>query len=261
MIMPMRTKGILLDLEGVLYQDGAAIDGAADALILLRKSGLNVKCLTNTTTGCRARIVERMMTMGFHVTENEIFSPAIAARRYLESGELSSVFLATEPDLLPDFQGMILEEEQPDAVIMGDVYDRFDWSYLDHVFSLVQSGAKLIALHKNRYCRRDGRVALDLGPFVAAIEYASGVEAMVMGKPNPGFFQMALRDMELSADDVVMVGDDPFSDIGGAKESGIRAIQVKTGKYQPLGISEVPEPDELIASIVDLPDLLGIPAS
>ncbi len=256
---PMRAQAVLLDLEGVLYQDDAPVGGASETLTALHDAGIQIRYLTNTTTRCRKRIVERMSGFGFSVTEYEVFSPAIAARRYLESEHLSSVYLATEPGLSTDFDGVTLNDYAPDAVIMGDLHVRFDWSLLDRLFTMVQAGARLIALHKNRYCRRDGRIALDLGPFVAAVEYATGVDAVVMGKPEAGFFRMALKDMNMDSDDVIMVGDDPFSDIGGARDSGIRAVQVKTGKYKPLDPGEAPEPDAIIGSIADIPALLGIP--
>lgn len=261
MIKGMKTMGILLDLEGVLYQDGVAIEGATEALDRLRQAGFAIRYLTNTTTGSRARIVQRMAGMGFVVDESDVFSPAIATRRYLETQGLTSVYLATEPDLLADFTGVPSDDKSPDAVIMGDVHTRFDWEYLNRLFDMVQAGARLVALHKNRYCRRDGCVALDLGPFVAAIEYATGTQAVIMGKPDPGFFAMALRDMDLAAEDVLMVGDDPFSDVGGAKNAGIRAVQVKTGKYRPLKPGEAPKPDALLDSITGLPELLGQPGS
>lgn len=255
----MRAQGILLDLEGVLYQDGAPIDGALETLSALHDADIQIRYLTNTTTSCRMRIAERMSGFGFSVAAHEVFSPAVAARRYLESEHLSSVYLATEPDLSSDFHGMMLNDRAPDAVIMGDLYTRFDWSLLNRLFIMVQAGARLIALHKNRYCRRDGHIALDLGPFVAAIEYATGVDAVVMGKPDVEFFRMARKDMNLDSCDVIMVGDDPFSDIGGARDAGIRAVQVMTGKYRPLDPGEAPAPDAIIGSIADIPALLGVP--
>ncbi len=254
----MKTQGLLLDLQGVLYQDGSLIKGAAEALQALQGAGLEVRFLTNTTTKPQRLIAERLMEYGLQVSLKDVFSPAIAARGYLVSQNLESLFLASEPELLEDFEGFPQEVETPDAVIMGDMHTRFDWLMLDRIFVMVQHGSRLIALHKNRYCRRDGHIALDLGPFVAAIEYATGTDAIVMGKPDQGFFQMALQDMGLLPADVVMVGDDPFSDIGGAKAAGIRAVQVKTGKYNPSLAGEAPEADETIASIADLPALLGL---
>ena len=67
----------------------------------------------------------------------------------------------------------LVEQAPVDAVVMGDLYRAYDWDRLNLVFSMVRGGARLIALHKNRTCRRDQGIALDAGPFVAAVEYAA----------------------------------------------------------------------------------------
>ena len=115
-----------------------------------------------------------------------------------------------------------------------------------------------MALHKNRFCRRAEGLSLDVGPFVAALEYAAGTEAAIMGKPSPAFFHMALESLGLAPGEVVMVGDDIEADIGGAQDAGLRAIQVETGKYSDRD-REHPTvtPDECIASVVDLPALIA----
>jgi len=59
-------------------------------------------------------------------------------------------------------------------------------------------------------------LSLDAGPFVAALEYASGKRATVVGKPEQSFFDLALRDMDLEPGQAAMVGDDPESDVAGA---------------------------------------------
>jgi HAD superfamily hydrolase (TIGR01458 family) len=140
---------------------------------------------------------------------------------------------------------------------MGDLYKAYDWDKLDFLFGLVRGGARLIALHKNRFCRRGDAIGLDAGPFVAAVEYAAGVEAVVVGKPSAEFFKLALGDLGVAPDEAVMVGDDIEADIGGAQAAGLAAVQVETGKYTPAD-REHPHvtPDLRIASIADLPAAL-----
>ena len=101
--------------------------------------------------------------------------------------------------------------------------------------------------------------ARDLGPFVAALEYAADIQADVVGKPARAFFDLALADLGLDADEVVMVGDDIEADIGGAQNAGLRAIQVETGKHTPRD-SEHPtiRPDLIIHSAAELPAALGM---
>jgi HAD superfamily hydrolase (TIGR01458 family) len=166
--------------------------------------------------------------------------------------------LAASRNLEEDFSSFTLADEEVDAVVLGDLHRDFTWDRLNRLFEMLLDGAHLVALHKNRYCRRGQSLALDLGPFVAALEYASGREAIVVGKPSADFFEMALADLNLSARDVVMVGDDLEADIGGAQNAGIRAIQVETGKYRPEDQAHPSvHADVRIPSVAALPDELA----
>lgn len=227
----MTVRGLLLDLEGVLYQDSAVIPGAPEAVRDLAGRGLALRFLTNTTTRPRREIVERMSGMGFAVDPAQVFTPALAAGLLLRRGNMRRLHLASAPALAEDFAAFDLVADHPDAVVMGDLHTGFTWRRLDGLFRMLLGGARLVALHRNRFCRRGGELSLDLGPFVAALEYAAGTEALVVGKPSAPFFLGAVADMGLAADDVVMVGDDIEADIGGALAAGLKAVQVMTGKY------------------------------
>ena len=102
----------------------------------------------------------------------------------------------------------------------------------ERAFRLAVDGAELIALQKNRFWQRADGLSLDVGPFVAALEYATGHEATVVGKPAAAFFEQALADAGEAAADAVMVGDDVESDVGGALRAGLAGILVRTGKYR-----------------------------
>ena len=253
----MSVRGLLIDLEGVLYLNGAAIDGAADALRRVRSRGLSLRFLTNTTTTNRARVVASMEAMGFDVAAAEVLTPAIAAGGFLAARGVTRIHLAAAADLAEDFDSFQQVQENPEAVVLGDLHTGFTWQRLDGLFAMLRDGAELVALHKNRYCRRGGSLSLDLGPFVAALEYAARRSAHVMGKPNAAFFASALADLGLPAAAVMMVGDDMDADIGGALESGLRAVQVRTGKYVTEDERRPgPQPETRIGSIADLPLLL-----
>jgi HAD superfamily hydrolase (TIGR01458 family) len=252
-------RGVALDLEGVLYGDEGAFDGAARAVSALRERGLALRFLTNTTTRPRREIVERLAGHGIVAAADEVLSPAVAAAGRLRAAGCARVHLAAAEGLAEDLEGLPLVEEDPDAVLLGDLHRAFDWDRLDRLFGMLRGGARLVALHKNRYCRREGRIALDLGPFVAALEYAARVEAEVVGKPSALFFESAVEGMGLSAGEVVMVGDDIEADIAGALGAGLAAVQVRTGKYTGAdNTREDVRPTARIGSIAGLPDWLGL---
>ncbi len=251
----MALSGVLLDLEGVLYQDGRPIDGAKDAVAGLREKGLAIRFLTNTTTRPRADILAAMAAMGFEAEAGDIFSPAMAAGRFLEAAGVTRIHLAAPQGLAEDFEGFTLVEDDPEAVVIGDLHGDFAWRRVNRLYGMLRGGARFVALHKNRYCRREDGLALDLGPFVVALEYAAAVEAEIMGKPSPAFFAIALASLGLNAGDVIMVGDDIEADIGGAQDAGLSAVQVETGKYSVLDLRH-----PRIAPLGRIPSVAGLPA-
>jgi HAD superfamily hydrolase (TIGR01458 family) len=256
----MTFRGLLLDLEGVLHQGDTAIPGAAEALAGLQRRDLAIRYLTNTTTRPRRAIAERLQAMGFAVEAQEVFSPPAAAARLLAELGARHIHLAAAPELMGDFPDcrFVAAREEADAVVVGDLYRGFTWDRLNGLFQTVAAGAALVALHKNRVSRRAEGISLDLGPFVAALEYAAGVEARVVGKPSESFFDLALAGLELPAGEVLMVGDDIEADIGGALAAGLAAVQVRTGKYRPQD-DDHPQvhPTGRIDSIAELTDWLG----
>ena len=250
-------RGLLLDLEGVLYEGDTPIPGVADAIGALAASGLEIRYLTNTTTRPRQAIVDRLTDMGFDLPAEHVFTPVIAAGRLLRRKNLTRIHLAAAPELVEDFSDVELVDDDPEAIVLGDLYRAFDWARLNALFRMMQQGALLVALHKNRYCRREGDIALDLGPFVAALDYAAGTQAEIVGKPSALFFDLALADLGLDAESVAMVGDDIEADIGGAGHAGLTTIQVRTGKFTSKDMDHPSlRPDHLIDSAADLPSLL-----
>lgn len=231
-------RGLLIDLSGVVYQGDAAIEGSADALARLRAAGIPHRFLTNTTSRPLGRIVERLGSVGIEVERRAVFTPAVAARAWLAERGLKPHFLVA-PALLEDFDRP--EPGQPTAVVVGDAGEGFTYRALNHAFRLIHGGAELVALASNRmFIADDGKPAMDVGAFVAALEFASGREAIVLGKPAPDFFHMAAADMALQPHQVAMIGDDLEFDVVAAIRAGLRGILVRTGKSADGSGAEVP---------------------
>jgi HAD superfamily hydrolase (TIGR01458 family) len=244
----MRIKGLLLDLDGTLYVGEEPVAGAREALGALEASGLALRYVTNTTRMPRCAVVERMRTLGFLVEEDEVFTPAWAASRLI--GDRSCLALVDE-SLYEDLGRVRLTEDSPEVVLVGDLGEGFTYARLDAAFRCLMDGAELVALQKNRYWQNEGRLSLDAGPFVAALEYASEVRAIVVGKPEESFFGIALEDMGFEAHEVAVVGDDAEADVAGAKNAGLSGIQVRTGKWRPGG--DAAEADLVLDSVAALP--------
>ena len=248
----MEIEDLLVDLDGTLYIGDEPIQGASEALDRLRTAGIEIWYVTNTTRKPRSAVCAKLCSLGFGIREEEVFTPARAAARLIGD---RTCFPLVADSLQEDLGGVHLTREAPDFVLVGDIGENFDYVRLDAVFKLLVQGADLLALQKNRFSRTESGLSLDVGPFVVALEYASGKTATIVGKPEESFFRLALSEVGLDAGRVAMVGYDPESDVAGAQPAGLLGIQIKTGKYRP---EEDREADLTLESFAGLPETLEI---
>jgi phospholysine phosphohistidine inorganic pyrophosphate phosphatase len=250
-------EGLLLDLSGVIYVQDEAVPGAAESLERLRAADMPIRLITNTTMRPRSSILERLDRLGIKADPSELITPAtLAASRCADAG-YESVALVVLDDLREDLEGLEQPGDSVDAVVVGDLGDRWEYETLNRVFRQLMDGAALIALQKNRYWETAEGLSLDAGPFVAALEYATGREAEVVGKPSESFFELALRELGTSAGHAAMVGDDVEADVGGGMDAGLAGILVRTGKFREDLVRESGiEPTATVDSIADVPDLV-----
>ncbi len=253
-----RLDALLVDLDGVLYVEDEPVDGAREAVAELRDSGLALRFVTNTTARSHAQTLDKLGRLGFEVADEELVTPAALARRHCVDAGHHEVALIMNEDVKADFEGLEESENSPGAVIMGDLGERFGFEILNRAFRMVMDGAELVALQKNRFWLTADGLSLDAGPFVAAIEYASGKEALVVGKPAEAFFRLVLEDLGVGLAAAAIVGDDVETDVGGAMNAGLSGFLVRTGKYRERFVRESGiEPTATVDSIAELPRLLG----
>ena len=241
----------------MLYVGKEAVAGAIETMKKLERTGLPIAGVTNTTTRSKARLVEKLAAMGFSITAGQIFTPAALAVQRIGGRPAA---LHVHPNLAEDFASITKVDVHPDFVVMGDIGgEGYDTACLQRIFDQIMDGAVLLALHKNRFWQLPEGLRLDLGPFVAAIEYASGMQAEVLGKPSKTFFQLICQSLGCEPEAALMVGDDVESDIGGAQAAGLQTALVRTGKYREDFVAQSGiAPDVTLASIAELPAWLGL---
>jgi len=258
----MEPRAYLLDLDGTLYAGDRAIPGAPEALARLRNRGISYRLVTNTTSRSRAMLVQRLQDYGFQVSPEEVFTATLAGTDVVKDAGYRCVAPFVPEPALADMDDLELcggtsgqpPSRNPDAVLVGDLGERWTYALLQEAFDYLMSGAALIALSRDRYWLHDGRLALDAGPFVAGLEFAAGKSAVVAGKPSPAFYAAALRSLGLDTpSNTAMVGDDLWSDVQGAQRAGLQGWLVRTGKYREDVLRESGiRPDRVLDSIAAL---------
>lgn len=244
-------RGILADMDGVWFVDNEPIPGAAQALARIRERGLPLRIISNTTRKTCEQLAAKMQKLGMHVEPGEVISTPRVAAQWLRDHGVRTARLLVCDDIRGEFDGL-MPSDRPDAIVIGDIGNAWSYDLMSELFHHVMDGAKIVALHKGRYWQVAEGLKLDIGAFIAGLEYATGATATVIGKPSPEMFHAALRDLSLSSGDVVMIGDDARQDVGGAQKAGIRGVLVKTGKYRPELAARDVTPDLVLDSIAAL---------
>jgi len=256
---PNELPGLLIDLDGVIYQSDRIIDGALQALDWIRQQQIPHLFVTNTTSRSRAALLEKFEHFGFDAELDELMTPIVAVKQYLERQQFGKIAALVTESAASEFSGfeVVLPEsgQAVDAVVIGDLGEAWDYQRLNSAFRLLMQdpAPQLIALGMTRYWRGADGLLLDVAPFVSALENAAACEALVFGKPAAAFFAAALSRLQCSADQALMIGDDISADTDAAQQCGIRAIQVRTGKFRAADLEGEIKPYALLDSIADLP--------
>ncbi|HTS24232.1 MAG TPA: TIGR01458 family HAD-type hydrolase [Bryobacteraceae bacterium] len=252
-------RGILFDLDGVLYNDNRPIAGAVETVTWVRERQIPHLFVTNTTSRARSVLVEKLGSFGIPVSEAEIHTPAAVTAQWLRTQPLGEIALFLRPSTRSEFAGLPClpdyAERGASYVVIGDLEDMWDYHTLNRAFRLLHHNpdAQLIALGMTRYWLAHDGLALDVAPFVAALEHATGRKPLVFGKPAAAFFQGAVERLGLPAGEILMIGDDITADVGGAQAAGLQGALVKTGKFRPADLEGDVRPYAVLDSVADLP--------
>jgi len=253
--------GLLLDIDGVLVTSWQPIPGAIDAMGAFRAAGVPVCLITNTTTHPRAELAATLNGAGFDVAPEMIVTAVTATAAHLRRAHPSAaVFVLSDGDARADLEDVRFVDDPADAdvIVLGGASDDFTYWTVNRVFGrLMRRDASLVAMHRNMFWRTAHGFALDAGAYVTGLEAATGVQAVVCGKPAPAYFEAALSVLGIAADRAAMVGDDVVNDVDGARAAGLIGILVRTGKFRPEDVDRG-SPDHVVDSLADVAALLGL---
>lgn len=248
--------GVLLDVDGVLVSGGRAIDGAVDAVEALRAAGHRILFVTNTTSRPRAVLADDLRAEGFTLETDEILNPMVAARAWIRANEREPAVAFVRPASRADLEPLAPDDASPRALVLGDLEEEWTYATMNEILRVLldHPDCALLALGGTRYWRADDGWRLDVGPFAAAFAMAADRAPVVCGKPSGDFFRLACRQIERDPAEVVMVGDDVRSDVGGAIDAGLRGVLVRTGKFRSDDLDGDVRPQAVLDSVADLPE-------
>jgi HAD superfamily hydrolase (TIGR01458 family) len=249
-------RAIIFDIDGVLVYQGRVYPGAIDTIQELRRRGITLRFLTNSTLKSRQSAADKLNAKGFHILPQEVITASSATAEYLRRLKPRSCWVMLEREGLDEFKDLPQDEDNPEYVVVGDNRSRFDFDHLNKALRLLCQGSKLVGMQAELLDSSMGELELNVGAWVKMLELASGVPAVYIGKPNPFAFELALDTIGLPKDQVLVVGDRLSTDVQGARDFGLRSVLVRTGEFHHEDLDGSLQPDVVIDSIDALLNVL-----
>ncbi|HEX5025653.1 MAG TPA: HAD-IIA family hydrolase [Agriterribacter sp.] len=252
----MHKTGFLIDMDGVIYKGSEPIAGAVEFINGLKRKGFPFLFLTNNSQRTSRDVCYKLLKMGFDVTDEDIFTCAMATARYLASKTPGgTAYVIGEGGLLNELHnaGYSIVDDHPDYVVIGEGRTIMLES-VDKAINMIMKGAKLVATNLDPNCPiGNGKYRAGCGAFVAMIEVATEKKAFSVGKPSPVMMRMARKTLGLATDDTVMIGDTMGTDILGAGSMGFTTVLTLSGVTKESDLDQFGyAPDFIIPSIKDL---------
>lgn len=168
-----RIRLALVDLSGTLHVGSEVIAGGPEALCRLRESGVKVRFVTNTSRECAEDVRQRVCSLGYEITREEMWTSLTAARRLVEKrGWRPMMFLSESAKR--DFHGVDCHD--PNAVVIGLAPEKLNYHGMNQAFRLLDAGGELIAVNIDRYFKAEDGLCIGPGAFAAAFEYSTNVK-------------------------------------------------------------------------------------
>jgi len=246
----------IIDMDGVLWHGNVAIDGLVDFFAALRSLAIPFVLATNNAGLTQQQYIDKLAKMGVAVTADEILTSSMATVSYLvkhQANDKRRVFVIGEDGLrLPLIdQGFTLTElyqvnqidkgimDQGADIVVSGLDRKLTWDKLATATLNIKAGAQFYATNADTTLPTELGEVMGNGGTIAALEAATGVKAISIGKPEPILYQQALTILGTRAEKTVAIGDRLNTDILGAVNAGLRSVLVLTGVSSEKDIEDV----------------------
>ena len=259
-------RGLLIDLDGVVYTGSQPIPGAGQFIGQARSRGLPFLLVTNNSTASPDDVAHRLAAMNVSVEASEILTSAQAAAAYVRghSSPGAKIKLIGEGGLrsaaLEEGLHVVDNGEIDVEWVIAGLDRAFDYDKLTGATRAILAGARFLATNADALLPIEGGDVLPgAGTIVAAIQVATAITPIVVGKPEPGLFEHGLARLGgLRPDEVAMIGDRLDTDVVGGQRAGLHTILVLSGVTAPQQLAAaVARPDAVVPNLASVAELFG----
>lgn len=225
-------KGLIIDMDGVLWQDTMPIGDLPAIFDRIKEMSLKVILATNNATRTVSEYRQKLLGFGVEIEEWQVINSAQATGIYLQEHYPDGIkcYVIGEPSLKETLQsyGISIADEGENnvGVVVASLDYQLTYNKLRHAALLIQSGCAFIGTNPDNTLPTPVGYIPGSGTVIGALEIATGVKARIMGKPEPFLYQTALKRLGVNPDDTLAIGDRLDTDIAGAQAAGIHTALV-----------------------------------
>jgi 4-nitrophenyl phosphatase len=225
-------RAFVLDMDGVIWRANQPIGDLPWIFSRLKTGGYQVVLATNNSTLTPALYVQKLKGFGVELERWQVINSSQTAAHYLKQRfpDGGPVYVLGEVGLVEALneEGFIHQEREVKAVVAG--MDRqLNFEKLKQATMLIRAGALFVGTNPDVTFPTPEGLIPGAGAILAALETATSVKPVVVGKPSPQMYRVALQRLKLPPELVLVVGDRIETDIVGAQQIGCRSALVLSG--------------------------------
>lgn len=253
-------KLFLLDMDGTFYLGDRLIDGSLSFIDRVQKTGRDFLFLTNNSSHNAAFYVERLHRMGLDVPRSKILTSGEATCEVIsEKYPAKRAYVLGNEYLIGEFHeaGIPVDDANPEIAVIG--FDTtLTYEKMRKICDLVRAGLPYIATHPDFNCPTENGFMPDIGAIIAFIKASTGRRPdLIVGKPNTGIVEAAVRRTHIAPAQMAMVGDRLYTDIETGIRSGMLSVLVMSGETtREMLASSATRPDYTFDRLCDMNPLL-----
>ena len=226
-----KKNGFIIDMDGVIYHGNKLLEGVLEFLEWLEKSGKKYLFLTNASERTPKELQEKLKRLGINVGEDHFYTSALATASFLHSQKPNgSAYIIGDAGLIHALYsvGYTTNNVNPDYVVVGETHG-YNFEKIEIAVNLVIKGARLIGTNPDVSGPIEHGITPSTKALIAPIEIATGKKAYFVGKPNPLMMRSALRNLGVSTEEAIVIGDRMDTDVICGLESEIDTLLVLSG--------------------------------
>lgn len=223
---------LVFDMDGVLWHGETPHDGLIECFEAIRSTGRSFMLATNNSGGTVKQYVDKLSRMGVKVNKNAVLSSAIATASYLStrSPNGARVFAIGGEGLhhALNKKRFTMVESNADYVVVG-IDREISWEKLEIATLNIREGAVFVGTNPDVTLPSERGIGIGNGAILAALQSATDVHPLIIGKPQPMLYQQAMARLNANQHNTLAIGDRLDTDILGAERAGISSLLVMTG--------------------------------